>query len=79
MGSGLEAWKSGNLQDFGKLISASGLSSIYNYECGTTLILPIVFLIYISFNRGGMHLYFHMTVIKYPTIHSDVFFPTDVN
>ncbi|XP_057991936.1 galacturonokinase isoform X1 [Hevea brasiliensis] len=31
---GLEAWASGNLQEFGKLISASGLSSIQNYECG---------------------------------------------
>ncbi|XP_011020106.1 PREDICTED: galacturonokinase [Populus euphratica] len=31
---GLEAWASGNLEDFGKLISASGLSSIQNYECG---------------------------------------------
>ncbi|XP_028121455.1 galacturonokinase isoform X3 [Camellia sinensis] len=30
---GLEAWASGNLEDFGKLISASGLSSIQNYEC----------------------------------------------
>ncbi|KAF9679800.1 hypothetical protein SADUNF_Sadunf06G0052800 [Salix dunnii] len=32
--SGLEAWASGNLKEFGKLISASGLSSIQNYECG---------------------------------------------
>ncbi|XP_044471126.1 galacturonokinase [Mangifera indica] len=31
---GLEAWASGNLENFGKLISASGLSSIHNYECG---------------------------------------------
>ena len=31
---GLEAWASGKLEDFGKLISASGLSSIENYECG---------------------------------------------
>ncbi|CAK7345550.1 unnamed protein product [Dovyalis caffra] len=30
----LEAWASGNLEEFGKLISASGLSSIQNYECG---------------------------------------------
>ncbi|KAK4428603.1 Galacturonokinase [Sesamum alatum] len=29
---GLEAWASGNIEDFGKLISASGLSSIKNYE-----------------------------------------------
>lgn len=31
---GLQAWASGNLAAFGKLISASGLSSIENYECG---------------------------------------------
>ena len=33
---GLEAWSSGELRDFGQLMSASGLSSIKNYECGTT-------------------------------------------
>ncbi|KAK6131757.1 hypothetical protein DH2020_034554 [Rehmannia glutinosa] len=31
---GLEVWASGNMEDFGKLISASGLSSIRNYESG---------------------------------------------
>ncbi|XWS71016.1 hypothetical protein CRYUN_Cryun03dG0100800 [Craigia yunnanensis] len=31
---GLEAWSSGELRDFGQLMSASGLSSIKNYECG---------------------------------------------
>ncbi|KAL1817427.1 hypothetical protein DCAR_0521856 [Daucus carota subsp. sativus] len=31
---GLEAWASGHLEDFGQLISASGLSSIQNYESG---------------------------------------------
>ncbi|KAI3967909.1 hypothetical protein MKX01_027092 [Papaver californicum] len=31
---GIEAWSSGNIEEFGKLISASGLSSIQNYECG---------------------------------------------
>lgn len=31
---GVKAWSSGNLVEFGKLISASGLSSIHNYECG---------------------------------------------
>ncbi|KAI0488691.1 hypothetical protein KFK09_028530 [Dendrobium nobile] len=30
----VKAWASGNLVEFGKLISASGLSSIQNYECG---------------------------------------------
>ncbi|KDO61996.1 hypothetical protein CISIN_1g028349mg [Citrus sinensis] len=38
---GLEAWKSGNSQDFGKLISASGLSSIYNYECGSEPLIQL--------------------------------------
>jgi hypothetical protein len=32
--SGLESWSSGNLEEFGKLMSESGLSSIQNYECG---------------------------------------------
>ncbi|GAB2218280.1 hypothetical protein Droror1_Dr00001500 [Drosera rotundifolia] len=31
---GLDAWTSGMLDEFGKLISASGQSSIKNYECG---------------------------------------------
>lgn len=31
---GIEAWASGNLREFGELITASGLSSIQNYECG---------------------------------------------
>ncbi|XP_068642627.1 galacturonokinase [Aristolochia californica] len=31
---GLKAWSSGNMEEFGRLISASGLSSIQNYECG---------------------------------------------
>ena len=32
--TGIEAWSAGNLQEFGRLMSESGLSSIYNYECG---------------------------------------------
>ncbi|KAG0495502.1 hypothetical protein HPP92_000193 [Vanilla planifolia] len=31
---GVDAWASGNIVEFGRLISASGLSSIQNYECG---------------------------------------------
>ncbi|MFS7962444.1 putative galacturonokinase [Helianthus anomalus] len=27
------AWSCGNFEEFGKLMSASGLSSIHNYEC----------------------------------------------
>lgn len=34
--SGAEAWASGKLEDFGKLVSASGLSSISKYESGKT-------------------------------------------
>uniref|UniRef100_A0A0D9W967 GHMP kinase N-terminal domain-containing protein n=1 Tax=Leersia perrieri TaxID=77586 RepID=A0A0D9W967_9ORYZ len=32
---GRDAWARGDLQDFGQLISASGRSSILNYECGS--------------------------------------------
>ncbi|KAJ7973703.1 Galacturonokinase [Quillaja saponaria] len=31
---GLEAWALGKIEEFGRLITASGLSSIQNYECG---------------------------------------------
>ncbi|XP_049936549.1 galacturonokinase isoform X2 [Nymphaea colorata] len=31
---GLTAWSAGKLEEFGKLVSESGLSSIKNYECG---------------------------------------------
>ncbi|VFQ95597.1 unnamed protein product [Cuscuta campestris] len=31
---GLEAWACGNIEEFGKLITESGKSSIENYECG---------------------------------------------
>lgn len=34
--TGLEAWSLGKLKDFGMLITASGRSSIQNYECGIT-------------------------------------------
>jgi len=32
---GRDAWARGNLQELGQLISASGRSSILNYECGS--------------------------------------------
>ncbi|XP_051219044.1 galacturonokinase isoform X1 [Lolium perenne] len=32
---GRDAWARGNLQEFGQLVSASGRSSIVNYECGS--------------------------------------------
>jgi len=35
---GTQAWASGDLEEFGKLISASGLSSIQNYECGNLVL-----------------------------------------
>ncbi|KAL5769112.1 hypothetical protein ACOSP7_015670 [Xanthoceras sorbifolium] len=38
---GLEAWKSGDLEKFGKLISYSGLSSIQNYECGSEPLIQL--------------------------------------
>ncbi|KAF5748654.1 galacturonokinase [Tripterygium wilfordii] len=38
---GLEAWALGNLKEFGKLISASGLSSIQNYECGSEPLIQL--------------------------------------
>jgi len=31
---GVEAWRQGNLREFGRLMTASGESSIRNYECG---------------------------------------------
>ena len=41
--TGLEAWSLGKLKDFGMLISASGRSSIQNYECGITYIPKFIF------------------------------------
>ncbi|KAI4346511.1 hypothetical protein L6164_007401 [Bauhinia variegata] len=38
---GLEAWKLGNLVEFGRLMSASGLSSIRNYECGAEPLIQL--------------------------------------
>ncbi|TYI88097.1 hypothetical protein E1A91_D04G182900v1, partial [Gossypium mustelinum] len=35
---GLGAWASGDLRAFGELMTASGLRSIKNYECGTIYI-----------------------------------------
>ncbi|KAG2667911.1 hypothetical protein I3760_15G136200 [Carya illinoinensis] len=49
---GLEAWASGNLEDFGKLIAASGLSSIKNYECGSE---PLIQLYEILLRAPGVY------------------------
>ncbi|KAH6825412.1 galacturonic acid kinase [Perilla frutescens var. hirtella] len=48
---GLEAWASGDLEEFGKLISASGLSSIQNYESGCE---PLIKLYEILVNAPGV-------------------------
>jgi len=32
---GVQAWQRGNLEEFGRLITESGVSSIRNYECGS--------------------------------------------
>ncbi|KAF7813930.1 galacturonokinase isoform X1 [Senna tora] len=38
---GRDAWASGKLEYFGKLITASGLSSIKNYECGAEPLIQL--------------------------------------
>ncbi|WJX48207.1 galacturonokinase [Trifolium repens] len=38
---GVEAWETGSLEDFGNLISASGRSSIQNYECGSEPLIQL--------------------------------------
>lgn len=38
---GVSAWKKGNLNEFGKLITESGRSSIKNYECGVPELIKI--------------------------------------
>ncbi|CAF1935532.1 unnamed protein product [Brassica napus] len=48
----LEAWATGNLEEFGKLISASGLSSIENYECGAE---PLIQLYKILLKAPGVY------------------------
>ncbi|XP_022135482.1 galacturonokinase isoform X2 [Momordica charantia] len=49
---GLEAWASGRLEEFGKLIAASGRSSIVNYECGSE---PLVQLYEILLRAPGVY------------------------
>ncbi|KAL2342617.1 hypothetical protein Fmac_003902 [Flemingia macrophylla] len=38
---GVEAWAGGRLKDFGMLITASGRSSIQNYECGSEPLIQL--------------------------------------
>lgn len=49
---GLEAWASGSLEDFGKLIAASGRSSIVNYECGMPRLSYINYLTRASYSAS---------------------------
>ena len=39
--SGVEAWRQGDLARFGALMTASGASSIHNYECGTAELITL--------------------------------------
>ena len=38
---GIQAWRAGDLDGFGQLISASGQSSINNYECGAPALIDL--------------------------------------
>lgn len=49
---GVEAWKAGNLHEFGRLMTASGESSIHNYECGSP---PLVDLYHILVKADGVY------------------------
>uniref|UniRef100_A0A7N0VG01 Galacturonokinase n=1 Tax=Kalanchoe fedtschenkoi TaxID=63787 RepID=A0A7N0VG01_KALFE len=49
---GLDLWASGNLEDFGALISLSGFSSIKNYECGSQ---PLIDLYEIMLKAPGVY------------------------
>lgn len=48
---GIAAWKEGDLRTFGKLVSASGCSSIENYECGSG---PLIDLYRILIDTDGV-------------------------
>lgn len=39
--AGVEAWRAGDLSEFGRLMTASGASSVENYECGTLEIVDL--------------------------------------
>ncbi|CAH9109873.1 unnamed protein product [Cuscuta epithymum] len=49
---GVEAWASGNIEEFGKLITESGLSSIQNYECGCE---PLIQLYHVLLKAPGVY------------------------
>jgi galacturonokinase len=49
---GISAWKRGDLSEFGRLITASGQSSISNYECGAP---PLIDLYHILVQTEGVY------------------------
>ena len=49
---GIEAWRKGDLNAFGRLISESGRSSIENYECGSE---PLIDLYHILIETDGVY------------------------
>ena len=38
---GVDAWRRGDLRQFGELVSESGASSIHNYECGSPPLIDL--------------------------------------
>lgn len=48
---GIQAWRRGDLAEFGRLMSASGASSIDNYECGCP---PLIELYRLLLRRAGV-------------------------
>ena len=49
---GIDAWRDGDLETFGRLIAESGRSSIENYECGST---PLIDLYRILIETDGVY------------------------
>jgi galactokinase len=49
---GIETWQAGDLAGFGALMTASGESSIRNYECGSP---PLIDLYHALVSSGGVH------------------------
>ncbi len=49
---GISAWKRGDLKEFGRLITASGQSSIRNYECGAA---PLIDLYHMLVQTEGVY------------------------
>ena len=49
---GVEAWRKGDVEAFGRLITASGESSIRNYECGAP---PLIQLYELLVEAQGVH------------------------